>query len=268
MELLFVTGRFPQRSETFIYRKAVGLAKRGHHVTVATRRIGDWSLYPDPLPATMTVEELPPDDSLRHPGRAIAAAAGALRFAAKSPAAARRLYDLCQRDRHTFLRHLPLVGRRPDLVHFEFLGLGPMYAHAREVLNVPVILSCRGQDVHMLEMRAPPERDALLDCLRRADALHCVSDEMARTVARLTGRRDRVWVNRPAVDTERITPRPSASSAGPLRLLVSGRLVWVKGLDYLLAALARLVRRGVRFHADILGDGELKNFVRDRKSVV
>src|SRR5450432_3633418 len=65
MDLLLLTGRFPQRSETFIYRKAVGLANRGHHVIVAARSIGDWSLYPEPLPPTLRVDTLPPDHSLR-----------------------------------------------------------------------------------------------------------------------------------------------------------------------------------------------------------
>jgi glycosyltransferase involved in cell wall biosynthesis len=268
MDLLFVTGRFPQRSETFIYRKAVALADRGHHVTVATRQMGDWSLYPTPLPAAMKIEELPPSDAL-DPRRALFAAAGALKFGVKSPAATRRLYALCERNSSSrtetlrrFARHLPFLGRRLDLVHFEFLGLAALYPFAGEVMDVPVIVSCRGQDVHTLELRPLPEREALIACLRRADAIHCVSDEMARAVGRISGRRHALWVNRPAVDTEHISPRPTRSPSRPLRILASGRLVWVKGFDYLLAAFARLRDRGIEFEADLLGDGPLKSALR------
>jgi len=269
MDLLLVTGRFPERSETFIYRKATALARRGHHVTVAVRQIGDWSLYPDPLPEGMRVEQVPLDDSLRDPRRAMSAAASTLRRLAEAPAGARRLYELCQERAGSrtetirlFLRHLPFVDRKADLVHFEFLSLAAMYPLAREVLGSPLVVSCRGNDVHTLELRSVSERDAALECVRRADAIHCVSDEMASEIARLTGRREAVWVNRPAVETERISPRPPPSSSGPIRLLATGRLVWKKGFDYLLAALAKLARAGVEFHADILGDGELKNFMR------
>jgi colanic acid/amylovoran biosynthesis glycosyltransferase len=44
--------------------------------------------------------------------------------------------------------------------------------------------------------------------------------------------------------------------------VATGRLVWKKGFDYLLTALARVAARGVDFHADILGDGELKKSLR------
>jgi glycosyltransferase involved in cell wall biosynthesis len=74
-------------------------------------------------------------------------------------------------------------------------------------------------------------------------------------------RREGVWVNRPAVDTTVIAPRPPRH-AGPIKLLATGRLVWKKGFDYLLAAIATLVRRGVDLRAEIVGDGELRSLLR------
>ncbi|HLL21677.1 MAG TPA: hypothetical protein VK427_06085, partial [Kofleriaceae bacterium] len=138
MKLLLVAGRFPQRSETFIYRKAVGLAARGHDVTVACRSAGEWALYPEPLPPTLHVEVWPPDVGLRDPRRALRAALGGLGGALREPAGTRSLVALVRRDPRTrgdvrtqVLRHLPLVGRSFDVIHFEFLGLGTMYPLAR-----------------------------------------------------------------------------------------------------------------------------------------
>lgn len=268
MRLLLVTGAFPARSETFIYRKVAALARRGHAVTVATRRVGDWAMYPEPLPPSVRVMEMLPDNSLRDPRRVVSLLGGGSQRFASNPSAARALYRATREDSRTqanawrqFIRHLSLVGERPDVVHFEFLSLGAMYPLARDVVRAPLIVSCRGNDLHTLELRGAAEHDAAVECLRRADAVHCVSDEMAREVARISGRTDGVWVNRPAVEVERIVPR-TTMPAGRVRLLATGRLIWKKGFDYLLAALARLVAHGLDFEAEIVGEGELYSVLR------
>ncbi|MGH9420415.1 MAG: glycosyltransferase, partial [Thermoanaerobaculia bacterium] len=71
-----------------------------------------------------------------------------------------------------------------------------------------------------------------------------------------------IWINRPAVDVDRIRSRSRRSIQRPLRIVAAGRLVWVKGFDYLLAALARLHERGVEFQATIFGEGELRSSLR------
>jgi glycosyltransferase involved in cell wall biosynthesis len=259
MKITIITGGFPTRSETFIYRKVVALARRGHDVTVATRRVGDWSIYSDPMPANVNVIELLPDHSLGVPSRALSLLVGAAQIGVMRSAGAARLLELCRRDPRTarnaprhFLRHLSLLQTRTDVVHFEFLSLGAMYPLARCVLDVPVVVSCRGNDLHTLDLRPPDERFAAIECLRTATAVHCVSDEMAGEVARVADRRAGVWVNRPAVETARIPVRDPRRVPGPLRLLATGRLIWKKGFDYLLAALARLAKQGVEFEAEIL----------------
>jgi colanic acid/amylovoran biosynthesis glycosyltransferase len=261
MRILLVTGRFPQRSETFIYRKAVALANHGHEVTVLTRHRGDWDLYPDPLPAKLRVEELPPDLSRGAPTSA-ASAVVALARHAWPPARLRALWRLARHDARLCARHLPFLDREADVVHFEFLGLAAMYPFVRDLMNTRTITSCRGQDVHLLAIRSEADRAPLIECLKRSSALHCVSDELATVVAKLTSRRDGIWVNRPAVDVEKIVMRSAVSSSTTLRILMSGRLVWVKGYDYALRAFSMLAARGVDFRAEIVGDGELYSALR------
>ena len=266
MDLLLVTGRFPERSETFIYRKAVGLAARGHRVTVAARQVGDWALYTDPLPPSLRVVKLTPDSMLRQPRRALLAMSSTLRTMARAPKATRGLVRSVRGTDHAvsqFLRHLGLLDLRTDVVHLENLSLAAMYPFAAASVGAPVVVSCRGSDVHTLEQAPPKEREASVTAIRNAAAVHCVSQRMADEVARLSGRTKGLWVNRPAVDVERILPRPINGGAdGPVRLLTTGRLVWKKGFDYLLAALAVLVRRGVDFQMEILGDGPLWSYMR------
>src|SRR5204862_6842120 len=120
--------------------------------------------------------------------------------------AARALYEQCRRDERTatmFWRHLALLEHVPQLVHFEFLSLGAMYPLADQLLGVPVVVSCRGNDLHALEVRAAREQVVALECLHRTDAVHCVSDEMVREVTRISGRSDGLCVNHPAVEPDR-----------------------------------------------------------------
>jgi glycosyltransferase involved in cell wall biosynthesis len=266
MNLLLVVGQFPQRSETFIYRKAVALAQRGHRVTVASRAAGDWSLFPDPRPSGLAVEVWPPDGGLRAPRRAITAILGGGRLGLRAPGAAAALIRRVRADPRTrepahthVLRHLPLLERRFDVVHFEFIAIASLYPLAGELTGAPVVISCRGTEAHTLGQRPPAEQAPLLDALRRADAIHCVSAEIADIIEGHVGSAARIFVNRPGVDTDALRPAPRRDAAGPLRLITTGRLVWQKGLDYLLAALAALAARGVDFHIDIIGDGELRN---------
>jgi colanic acid/amylovoran biosynthesis glycosyltransferase len=261
--LALVTGTFPQLSETFIYRKAVSLAQRGHDVTMFSRARGDWRPFPGRLPGNLQVEVLPPDGGWKDPTRALRTLVGTVRAGARSTPRAAELWRLCQihpltrhAPRRAFVRHAPFLDCRADVVHFEFLGTGSMYPLARFAAGCPVVVSCRGSDIHMLEFQQTEARESMTAFLRTADAVHCVSDEIRRTVQRTIGERDHLCVNRGAVMVDQIRARPF-SRRTPVRILATGRLTWKKGFDYLLASLAAVKRSGLDFKASILGDGEL-----------
>lgn len=265
LDLCLVTGRFPQVSEQFVYRKAAALARRQHRVLVLARAPGDLEHFSAPLPDTLKVELLPPDMSLSDPMRVLQAASRIFRALPRSCAFMLELYRRCAEDPRTardakrnFVRHLPLVNRRTDVIHFEFLGTAAMYQLASEITDAPVVVSCRGSDIHLFDLRPPLIREAMLASLRAASAVHCVSNELANQVSALIGGRQKIRINRPAVDTSAILPRPHASrQSGRFHLVSTGRLSWHKGFDYLLAAFALLKKQGLRFSAAILGDGEL-----------
>lgn len=264
MRILSVVGTFPE--QTFLLRKATALAERGHEVIIVARVRGDWASFRDllPLPPTLSVRYLPPDGGLGDPRRALTLAAALPPHFARSPAAARRLLALCRCHPETrnapwqhFIRHIPFLAMQADVVHLEFLVTRGTYPLLPAVMGAPVVVSCRGADLHMLEQRSAREQAARLKSLREADVLHCVSAELAAEVTRLSGRTDGIWVNRPAVDTDRIAPKEEYRSGRAPMIVAVGRLVWKKGFDYLLAALARLKREGIAVKAQIIGDGDL-----------
>ncbi|MBN1121753.1 MAG: glycosyltransferase family 4 protein [Anaerolineae bacterium] len=256
MHILLITGPFPR--PTFIFRMALALAERGHRVTVAARNRGDWSRFRDalPLPPGLSVRYLLPESGLSDPRRLLRLLSGLLRYVPRSPVRAWRLFRGCASWRE-FVRYLPFLSfPSPDVIQFEFLVTATLYPKLGDLIGVPTVVSCRGADLHMLEQRPPEKKAARIDALRWATAVHCVADELAGEVNRLVGRTDRVFVNRPAVAAEAITPKDNYGAAIP-KIISVGRLEWKKGYDYLLAALARLKRSGVAFQAEIVGGGAL-----------
>jgi colanic acid/amylovoran biosynthesis glycosyltransferase len=270
LRIILVAGTFPQISEAFILRKAIALAELGYQVTVATRRCGNWESFHDylPLPVSLSIQSLLPEWGWRNPRRAMALMAGLTIHSVRSPLRAFNLIKTCHRHPSTratpwrqFIRHLPFLHNHADVVHFEFLGLGVMYPLIPKLLAVPMVVSCRGTELHLLDQRSPQQKADVLDCLRRADAIHCVSDKMANQVAEVCGRENSrtsgIWVNRPAVATDKIIPKNNWTGNDPPLIMAVGRLVWIKGYDYLLAALSRLKQEGIAFRAQIIGDGPL-----------
>jgi glycosyltransferase involved in cell wall biosynthesis len=270
VHILLVVGKFPEL--TFILRTAQGLAARGHRVTVAARSRGNWAPFAGdlPLPKTLGVKYLLPDQGFHDPRQAIRLV-GAVWQALQAPTAAARLMQRClaQPDmrpaalRH-FIRYLPFMQLRPavDVIQFDFPMTAQIYRWLPQLLKAPTVVSCRGSDVHMLEQRTDKDRDGRLSSLRDATLLHCVSDEMAATAARLSGRTEGIWVNRPAVPVDRISPKTYPAVQTAPCIIAVGNLTWIKGFDYLLAALARLKQAGVSFRAQIIGDGKLYPVLR------
>jgi colanic acid/amylovoran biosynthesis glycosyltransferase len=270
LRIILVVGTFPQLSETFILRKAIALAERGHQVTVATRRGGDWKFFPDylPLPAGLSIQRLLPDGGWSNLRRASELVIGLISHSFRSPLRAFDLLKTCGRHPamksarwRQFIRHLPFINSSADVVHFEFLGLGAMYPLVPELMGVPMVVSCRGTELHLLEQQKAEQAASFRDCLARAEAIHCVSDKMATYVAEVSGRANSraagLWVNRPALGIEKIVPKETWGDNEPPIILAVGRLVWIKGYDYLLAALSRIKQAGIAFRAQIIGDGPL-----------
>lgn len=269
MHILFIVGRFPEL--TFILRPAVTLAARGHHLTVAARSRGDWKPFKDalPLPPTLSVRYLLPEYGFSDPRRSAIVVRQLPRALLSSPRGAWRLLRLCRTHPRTrqapwrhFWRHLPFMSMKADVIQFDFPMTAGTFPLVPEMLHAPMIVSCRGSDIHMLEQRSEAERSQRLDGIRRATIVHCVSDEMAGVVRRVSGRSDGLRVNRPAVLVSKIAPKAHYRHDGPPLILAIGALTWVKGFDYLLTALARLKRESMAFRAQIIGGGELQAVLR------
>jgi len=247
--LTAVVSRFPAPSQTFIRRKLTGLRDAGMDVRVAATVVGDASstglevsgLLPWGTPTRLL------EPSVRRAWGGVAR--GIRSTATGSP-----------RSPITSLVQAPVAAMDTDWVHFEFSGIAITYARAVEILRrrgTRIGLSCRGA-AEQIEPLVDPRRATLLrEAFERADLIHCVSDDMRRTVEGFGAPPDRILVNRPAVPVADFAPlrRREPRGDGPLRVLSVGRLHWKKGLDDGIRAVAGAQARGVDVEYRIVGEG-------------
>lgn len=246
--IVAVATRFPWASETFVERKVRALRARGFDITVAA----PW-LYP---------QDPPPVPVLQLPQVRAPRTWGASARAVLHDGSARHLVPEALRGRDRPLWLVPLAAGRFDIVHFEFSGIA---LTALDLLGAlapaRLAVSCRGHAEQIAPHHDPGRADRMRRMFAAMDLIHCVSEDMARTVVELGAPAERIVVNRPAVDTARwegvgrVDPDPRGTATAPLRVLSVGRLHWKKGFDDAIRAVAGARRAGVEVDYRIAGHG-------------
>lgn len=246
--LTAVVTNFPAPSQTFILRKLERLSAAGMRVTVAAERFGD----PGEAPQLARLALMPwksPTHALGGPERV------AWQAVASGVRGARSLGEL-----KGLARSAPLLASESDIVHFEFSGIAVYYLDRLEELARAhrLVVSCRGAAEQIEPLRDPSRATALGQVFDTVDLIHCVSDDMRRTVEQLGAPGHKILVNRPAVPVADFAQlrHPAVDHGGPLRVVSVARLHWKKGFDDALRAVAELRDRGVEVDYRIAGDGD------------
>ncbi|MEZ5321577.1 MAG: glycosyltransferase family 4 protein [Microthrixaceae bacterium] len=244
--ILLAVNAFPSMSETFIERKVSTLVSQGFDVVVGASSFGDGATRTGARLMPLTPWRHPVDSTRRLRTMGVGTAARVLASASGGRSKAAVLAA-------------PLTAVRADLIHFEYSGIAVAYRAVLDRLRpARVVVSCRGSAELIRPVVEPSRRAALVDTLRAADSIHCVSQHMAEHLRRMGVTPGKVFVNRPAVDVDtfarlhRATPRDTTQ---PLRILSVGRLHWCKALDDALAAVALTTAAGVPLRYRIVGAG-------------
>jgi glycosyltransferase involved in cell wall biosynthesis len=286
--------------ETFLRLQAEALAARGFRVTVAAVVprdeprprvdgmevvcLADWT----ESPAWMLLGVLA--DTIGLAARSPASLRGALaaawsanlpaipgrhpRTVASLPADAGPRQRWARRLMATLVRlrsYLPLAHLRPDVVHFAWNSAAIGYLPLARVWGCPTVVSCHGSEVNVRPHVADGTHFAprLRSSFQRVSAVHCVSQAIACEAVGHGMDPDRAWLIRSGVSSRFFHRRRQAAPAGrELRIVSIGVLRWLKGHEYALRTLDRLLKQGVPARLDVLGEepgrpcGELSERMR------
>lgn len=251
MRILLATHNFPRHAGdhagSFVGRLTFGLADRGHTVRVLAPHAPGYAEAEEMHGVAVRRFRYGPDAIER-----VAYRGDLHQRSAFDPAAAVGVPALLV----SYAAALRREARRfrPDVVHAHWWFPGGTLA-VMATRRVPVVITCHGSDVRLLD-RGGPLAALGRATLRRAAAVTCVSDFLRRDVeAAVPELRGRVRTIYMPIDTTPFDAVRATARAEPPVILFVGNLVPSKGTAVLLDAFAALRERGIRCRLRIVGQG-------------
>lgn len=246
MRIILFVDTFPSVSETFISNKVRCLAEQGCHVIVACVKKQD-ALLKELFGNNKNVEVV------------LLRKQTLLPFLLSHPLLVFKALLKARNFRQRLFRQFRLatINRyAPDIIHFEFSGIGVDYLYEINHLSCKKVVSCRGsaEKVKLLIHHDRKENFRLL--LDAVDAVHCVSDDMCKTIFPYCSKPEKIFVNYPSIDTSFFSRRNTLQkNKDALTILSVGRFTFQKGFGTGLQAVHLLKQSGIFFKWIIVGSG-------------
>jgi colanic acid/amylovoran biosynthesis glycosyltransferase len=142
-----------------------------------------------------------------------------------------------------------------DWLHFGFTTMALEREFVAKAVGAKMAVSMRGFDIAIYPLR---HQGCYSKVWSSVDKVHTISDDLVAKAYK-TGLNERVKVSQitPAIDFSKFYhSRNSFSPAGKIRILSIGRLHWIKGFEYGLEAMAKLMSKGINFQYSIIGGGK------------
>jgi colanic acid/amylovoran biosynthesis glycosyltransferase len=143
------------------------------------------------------------------------------------------------------------------VLHAHFGPVGNSFRFARDLFGAPLVVSFHGYDFSTVPRKEGS--DVYRKLFATADAITANSGFTRENVARLGCPAGKIHHLPVGFDPNEFPFRErSRESDKPVRILTVGRLVEIKGHEYLIRAVARLCERHPHIRCDIAGDGPLR----------
>ena len=283
-------GSFPVLSETFILRQITGLLDLGHEVDIyADTKPDDGSpMHPEVMKYHLrertTYMGMPPETapwempvwpvtgrtwaagsatSVHNARRLVMAFPKFCRCVAAAPRLTFHVLDPREYRYQTKslsslyrLAALTTVRKKYDLLHAHFGPVGNSFRFARELWQIPMVVSFHGYDFSTM-----PRKEGAgmyLKLFETADAITVNSDYTRAQVEKLGCAANKIHKLQVGLNPQEFPFRERGLQPGaPVRLLTVARLTEIKGHEYVLRAVANLQdKHNLRY--DIVGDGPLR----------
>ena len=244
MRIAIIVDTFPSLSETFISNKVIGLSESGHELTVFCHRsnqkvFAQLSQQLRNVRIVLFSKNSITRYVLSHPGLwpgALVHPAGSKQY-------------LLRKARSGLINRY-----KPDIIHFEFSGIGIEYLNEFRYLKAKTVVSCRGSAEKVKLLMSADRREKFARLMQVVDAVHCVSDDMRATNASYCPP-EKIFINHPSINSS-FFRRSRPVAAGKKNVILSiGRLTFQKGHAAGLMAMKKLKEAGLPFHWVIMGDG-------------
>jgi colanic acid/amylovoran biosynthesis glycosyltransferase len=155
---------------------------------------------------------------------------------------------------------------RPEVVHFEFGNLALGHLQACLETGGASVVGFRGYDICYQQLHVAGYYD---EVWKDATVIHCASESLwQRCIERGCPPGKRHYVVRDGIDLAFFDPENrrhtevTGTQQRPLRMLSVGRLVWKKGHEYAVQALAQLKAQGIHARLNIIGGGSMADAIR------
>ncbi|MCD4669853.1 MAG: glycosyltransferase [Actinomycetia bacterium] len=271
MKILFIVGKFPLLSQTFVLNQITGLIDRGHEVDIyAASSVNNSTVHSDIekyhlLEHTYYRSSIPRSRLSRlSKGLALIAA-----NCFKEPTTLLRSMNVLRYIASTgstlaIYEAIPLL-RRPsyDIIHCHFGPNGNRGRLLREVgvLEGKLITTFHGFDITVyLHKYGKNMYDRLFDT---GDFFLPISDHWRQRLIELGCDAKKIIVHRMGVDCGKFYFKPwQLDDTDKVRIVSVARLVEKKGLEYGIRAVAKLAKINKNIEYTIVGDGHLKDYLQ------
>jgi len=253
LKIAIVVNSFPETSETFIINKVLAMAAKGNSIDVI--RLSCFGN--NELSVLYNFSNL---ENLRiiNP-RLPSSVATLLTFFANHPIISFQSFSF---DKKKFYQNIrkKIYGRifnnsRYDIIHFEYSGIAASLGDIIGNIKAKTVVSCRGSAEKVKLITEKGRREKIEKIFKIISAVHCVSEDMKKTIAPFCTDLNKVFVNRPAIDVSFFKPSGEKKKNGVLQILSVGRFTYQKGYLTGLMAIREIVAKGRSFVWNIIGDG-------------
>lgn len=256
-KVALVVNAFPTVSESFIVNKVIGLIDNGFDITVISqKRKNDAKFYKERL-ANYDIKVI------SSAGKSLFKVMG---YLLAKPFRFLKLYFQVAKNEgfgskgfKLFLKLVPYKFDKFDIIHFEMSGIAAENHQLLDYLKPSkIFMSCRGSAEKVKPLVDEKRKKVLTEMFPKLERVHCVSEDMLKTVEEYGLDRKNAFVNRPSIFPDLFKRTTEYTDSPKLRILTVGRLTFAKGYVFALNAMKILKDEGVDFVYEILGAGDDK----------
>lgn len=255
MKIGLVLPALPGYSETFFTNKIKGLHENGHQVYLFVS--GRSKKNFDKAKVIRG-----PYISGNQTRNAIVSVWALFKLAFKAPITAIRLIRLERSDGSSWTNAIKrliinshILPYRLDWLHFGYAAMGVERELVGKAIGAKTAFSMRGHDIIEFPLKNPGCYNRLW---KNVDKVHTISEDLLNVAISL-GLPKEIPVMKitPAIETGKFyCKRDRLLKNGEINITTVSRLHWVKGLGYVLDALALLNNEGIKFKYKIIGTGD------------